>query len=662
MKLWMRIVVPFTIVMSIAVGAQAQMWGAGVYGGMQACPYDYGAAQGATSDLDAVREAQQAIEETKRELNKKKSELKRVETKVKRSRSEIERAVDGQYTDALFNHMDNAFSCHEYADYIPNRRPNDAPTPVDEEDGVVASGSQGGQRIDSNAGKQTHDGIDADTWGRVCRDRGDLNKEFVCSSLRGDGGRGVRVGRGTPVNCTKAITEYRRNNYIAQKLQTEIENLEANIDEYKEDKRMALQEARDEAAERRREQLEGGVCLDCLVQGNSYQYQRPQTDWASVVGNVGLGLVSMYAGYKTNKMVANANANIGWPTDPWAAQGYGYGLGAIATGMGQVVGGGSGIYGAMGGGIGQGGFGCAGNNGGPYGMMGPYGGMNGAGMWGNPYGMAGLGFPGMGGGMYNPGMGPWGMAGPFGGMGGGMGMGFPGMGGGMGYPGMGAFGGLGMAGMGYPGMGMAGGMGYPGMGMAGMGYPGMGAFGGLGMAGGMGYPGMGMAGGMGYPGMGMAGMGYPGMGMGYPGMGMAGGLSAIPGMGMAGMGMPGMGMGLAGMGMPGMGMQIGGMGMQQQMMQMQLQQYQMYMQQQQQYVQQQMQRQQVVASLQQELYGLLYRIQQVQYGGGVIGGSIGGGLGGGIGGGSYIGGGLSTIPGSTGSGINTGTGGLPAAR
>ncbi|MNL70748.1 hypothetical protein D3C87_1957980 [compost metagenome] len=74
-------------------------------------------------------------------------------------------------------------------------------------------------------------------------------------------------------------------------------------------------------------------------------------------------------------------------------------------------------------------------------------------------------------------------------------------------------------------------------------------------------------------------------------------------------------------------------------------------------MQQQMQRQQVAAGLQQELYGLLYRIQQVQYGVGTD--YLGGGIGIGIGVG---GGGLGAIPapGYGGGGIGVGTGGAGA--
>jgi hypothetical protein len=177
-------------------------------------------------------------------------------------------------------------------------------------------------------------------------------------------------------------------------------------------------------------------------------------------------------------------------------------------------------------------------------------------------------------GMYMPNSMPGMMAGMMGGM----------------MPGM-----MGMAGMGMQGM-------FPGM--ASMGMPGMGV---QGM-----FPGMGIGGmaSMGIPGMGMQGM-FPGMGIG----GMAS--MGMPGMGMQGM-FPGMGIGgMASMGMPGMDGGLGGMQMQQQMMQMQMQQYQVWMEQQRKSQENVMARTRVVSGLHQELYGLMYRLQQAQTGYGV---------------------------------------------
>lgn len=672
MKFLMRIGTPFTLVMSFAFAAQAQMWGTGMWGGMQACSYPYSAAEGASSYQDEINEAQAAIKEAQSQIRQKKSEKKRADRDWERAERDINDVISEDYSEFIYEHIKNNVSCKEYQG-------------LGSGDEFIAQGQEGDAAVQAPGSREIR-AFTVREWSALC----DKNKSGSVSGAVCDGARfrQMEKGRATSQDCKKALTEHRKKYALSNKLQREIEALENAVARYKDDIKDSKADLAEERREAQRERLEGGVCIDCVASGSGYTYQKPETDWGSVVGNVVLGLGMVGMGYQTNKMVARANSNIGWPTDPYPA--YLAGMGPLATGIGQMIGGGSGIYGAIGGGIGAGGFGCAGNNGGPYGMMGPYGGMNGGGMWGNPYGMGVMNpMGGLGGGIYMPGMGPWGMAGPWG-MGGPYGGGMMGaylggIAGGMGmmgaYPGgmgmMGAYpGGMGMMGA-YPGgMGMIGGI-AGGMGMMGA-FPGgmgmMGAYpGGMGMGA---YPG-GMIGGLGggigmmgaYPGgMGM-GVGFPGgIGMmgGYPG-GILGGLGG--GLGMMGAYPGGMGMGglmgayPGGMGMAGMGgMMDGGIGMQmqQQMMQMQMQQYQMYIQQQQAYAQQQMQKQQVVASLQQELYGLLYKIQQVQMGVGTTG-YLGGGTTIGIGGGTApgipINSTIGTIPGSGGS-----TSPIPAPR
>ena len=73
MKLWIRIAAPLTVVMSYAVGAQAQyaQYGTGQWGGMQSCPYNYQAGAGASSEQDAIREIQQTISEMQKQKKQK---------------------------------------------------------------------------------------------------------------------------------------------------------------------------------------------------------------------------------------------------------------------------------------------------------------------------------------------------------------------------------------------------------------------------------------------------------------------------------------------------------------------------------------------------------------------------------------------------------------
>lgn len=384
-----------TLSMLLGSSAWAQsMWGTGVYGGMQGCSYPMQVAQGAVSEDDATREARERIKEIQEQIKEKKSEKKKADTLAKRSRDEIEKGIASEYSDFVFEHIENSRRCLQYKEYGSS-----LPEPE-----VQAHGEIAGQPI-AEANMISVQSFSAEQWTRFCDANrpGSINPS-ICSDPQTQGRSG---GNRSAQSCKKGLADYRKNYAMAEKLQGEIEDLQEDL----KDAKSSLTDARREAAEERKEQTEGGVCIECMAKSNGQTPVQPQTNWASVLGNVGVGLASIYAGYQTNKMVTENNANLGWPTNPYASQGYGYGLGAIGTGLGQALGGGaSGIYGSMAGSMGTGSFGCAGTNGGANGMMGPYGGMNGNGMWGNPYGMSNYNSM-MGGGMFNSGMGSWGMNG-----------------------------------------------------------------------------------------------------------------------------------------------------------------------------------------------------------------------------------------------------------
>ncbi|KYG69400.1 hypothetical protein AZI87_09475 [Bdellovibrio bacteriovorus] len=525
----------------IASGAQS-MWGTGMWGGMQGCSYQTRAGNGATNQDDETKEIQSAISEAQKQLKTKKSEKKKTDRESERHKADIEKTVSDDYAQFVFEHIENNRQCYEYKG-------------LQEEGEFSAQGQQGSEQLPGTAMTPVH-GFTISEWKQYC-DPGKAGSvsASICSNSRFKPSEG---GRSDANTCKKGLSEYRKSYAKSQKLQREIESLESLIERSKEDLKDAKQNALEEQRERMTAQTEGGICVECMQQGNGgYQYQKPQTDWANVIANVGTGLLATYTGYQQNKMVAEYNSNIGWPTQSYPSWSYGFPYLA------------AGIYGALGGGTGQGAFGCGngmggtGNMNGPMGMMGAYGtgslygnmGMGGA--FGYPAGMMGNT---MGGGIFNGGMGPWGMSG-YGGM--------------SGYPmmGMGSMMGMGNMMGGYGSMMGVGGI----MGMGNM----MGS-----MMGGYGT----MMGSMmsGYP-MGSM-MGYGNM-MGYGTM---------------------MGMGsMTGYDSTMLQMQSQ---YQQQMMQMQMQQYQSMMQYQQQYQSQTLQKYQAVSSLQQEMYNLMSRIQQIQYG------------------------------------------------
>lgn len=532
----LKLLVTSLTMMGFAVNANAQsMWGTGMYGGMQSCPYNVSMGEGASSALDDIKELESSIKEMQRQLQTKKREKKKIDKQVELSEKDIKSVVSDEYADFALEHMQNARQCSEYKG-LPG---------VEQ---ILAGGSEGETPVAPVQNVDTKP-FQVKEWASLC----DPNKSGTVFPALCDGTRYRQQGgdsRGDVKNCKKGLSEYRKNYSQAQKLQREIDSLERSVSAAKD----SMKDAKQAMIDEQRSNTEGGVCVNCVANsaGYSYQQQNRGTDWANVAGNIATGLIGMYAGYKSNQMVAQYNSNLGFPTTAYPT--IGYGLPYIAAGL----------YGALGGGTGQGGFGCGGS------------GANGA--FGYPNGMYG----GMaGGGMYMPGAMMMGM------MSSGYMMGM--------MNGMMASGGMMMSG-------------YP-MGMMMAGYPmGMMMNGGLMASGGMMMPGMMM------PGMMASGMMANMMGM-MNGMMMSGGL-----------------------------MMNGGMMMDSSMSQMQMQMMQMQMQQYQSYMQQQMQRQQTVAGLQQELYSLLYRIQQVQYGAGITGtGYIGGsGTSGGAYGGTITGGSVGT--------------------
>ncbi len=665
--LFRNFVIAFVMTFLFVTSSNAQ-YGYGMYGGMQSCGYPFMSGDGATSSLDELKEIAENIKENERTLREKRKDKREAERLVKKHKSHMDRNLISEAVEFVVEHVaDNNRTCNAYKD-VGVRSEKPVVTGTDKGEAVV-------NQADNGTLEHNLKSINKNTFLGICpADRGSIVGRNLCKekSLFFAGKEKIDI-----TECTNAVNEYPKSVKTVSALDKEVKALEEYIKALKsqsKDTRKAIAEDMRDAA---RERTEGGICLECMTGGG---YEQRETNWPGVAANVMTGLAGLFVGYKTNQMVADYNSSIGYATQP--------NLSAMSMGFPYIA---NGIYGALGGGIGAGAFGCGntfgggGNWNGPYGMTGPFG-MGGlynpmmGGMWGYPQGMMGAG---MGGGMFMPGMGPWGMNGPWGLNPYGMGM-FPGAGnmvaGGFGfqmpgYGGMYPWGGGGM--MGIPGMGvmMGGAMGFPGYGLmmaGGVGIPMMGGMGmGMPMTGGMGM-GMPMMGGMGMgmPMMGGMGMGMPmtgGMGMGMPMMGGMGmGMPMMGGMGnmmmgnmmmgnmmMGNMMMGNMMMGNMMMGnmmsgnmmsgnmmTGGMGMDMGGFQMQQQMMQMQMQQYQMQMQQQSRYYENYMQRQRAMSSLQQELMGLMNRIQMVQSGS--MSGGFGGGFSGGFSGGGYLG--IGTMP------------------
>lgn len=594
-------------VSALSLKAQAQ-FGTGMYGGMQACPYPVAAASGASSVNDGVKDVQKEIDETKRAITSKKSEKKRLDRDVEKAERDITDTVESGYAEKVIEHMQNSRACEEYKP----EKGSELGGPADDE--VVRAPGVGGEEDGKpiarrGRNERSRPGVRTQPfkyreWMSVCMGPGKVTSE-VCTEYRSSD------ARTSSSVCAAALKTYRSKYNEAQKAQSEIDNLSRALERLNDD----LKDARQAAIDERKAQTEGGYCAECAARNSGYTYQQQQPNYLSLAMGVGMGLAGMYAGYQTNKTVAQYNSNLGFPTQASPS--------ALSYGFPYFMGG---LYGAIGGGMGSGGFGCGSGYGGtgfgngPYGMMGPFGS---GGLYGNmgmnsPFGYPGMsGMNGMGGGMYMPGMSPWGMNG--------MGMG----------------------------MGM-----NPMMGMNGMGMNGMNPYGMGGMMSPFGMSPYGMGG--------LNGMMNP-YGMGSNPFGLSGSLGMNPMMGMNGMNPYGLGgmnpYGLGGMGTYNPYSPFGMSGMngmsspyQSQLQQMQMQMYQSYMQQQQAQMQDAMNRQRAMSGLQSELYGLMNRIQQVQMGVGYGGGSSYLGTTGGYNSGTYSSSG--SITGGISSGSYLGTSGV----
>jgi hypothetical protein len=486
--------------------AQNMQWGSGQWGGSQGCGYQQQTAQGAVSEDDPLQEMLSEIQEIKTQLKEKKSELKKIDRLSQRSHEKLDESLSPEAATMVFSHIENNARCSEYQGLA-----NAAPA------GSVG-GSQGDVPVAAAQDNMLEvQGISVADWSKHCdRTKPGSVRESICSmtAAPGEGSR-----RADPSSCRKSLVEYRKNYASSKKLATEIEGLQDTLDARKRDLTDLKKDLREEA---RDATTQGDYCAECEKRGNGYTYQQPQTNWGGVLANVGTGLLASYMGYKSNKMISENNAELGFPT-------YNSNYSALGYGMPYFQ---AGLYGALSGGQGQGGFGCGGNS------------NQAGGAFGYPNGMMG------------------------GSMGGGMYMGNPMM--------------MGMNGMNGMGSGMMnGGMMMSGMGMMsnGMMSSGMMMSGGLGMMTGMGMMSSGM----------MNGMMSSGMMM-NNGMMMSGNLGMMTGMGMM--------IGYGSM------MDSSSQALQQQMLQMQMQ-----------YQQQQSSKYSTMTSLQSELYSLMARIQQVQYGG-----------------------------------------------
>lgn len=643
---------------------QQQNWGTGMYPAQPACGYQNSIADGATSIRDELNQRTRELQQAKSDQRRLRSRQSSLRAGANAQRDLFKMTgFDGPVFNQIETHVNSGSSCNQYRGYCSYRRggyaENDA-TPG--KDSRMPAADLGGYEPPPDDGDQqipeteppapnppSNNGRYRPPPQRQCQDgnveiNGGLSPAVFmanCGPAPGEMGPGVcdqivegSMPRGRSASaCRKYLRAWMDKERELRGMDQEIAELDAKILELEaltKASKVELAEAMREREEALRNGTTQAGCVECALASNGGGggfYQQPQRSglWDLAGGIIAAG-VQAYSSYSLGKYVANQNAKLGFQTQqiPLAGQ-------IMSAGWPMIS---SGLYGVLGGGGGQGSFGCGG---GPFGggmqfgqqgfagangFMGPYG-VNGAmganAMFGFPQSMYGT--P-AGGGMFNVGMGAGFQPGygaqaycpvqpcpiqGYAGMGG-----FPGVGGqvgfgvGGGYPGMGGYNpfqpGMGTnlgfsagigAGMPYGYGGVGGYNGIPGYGGVGVGYGGIpGQYGGVYGAGGMPYGGM-----PGIPGYGASAGVWAGTPQPYGGVGGV-------------YGAPGMPYGYGGLGTG--GMQYNNYQYQQQMYQAQAQQYALMAQQQQAAYQAQLAQQQTLSNLYGEMYSLNARIQSAQ--------------------------------------------------
>lgn len=360
--------------MMTSAHAQNMQWGTGMAMGQQGCGYQQRTGMGAVSDNDAVSDLLQEQKDLKQALQEKQRQQKTLERELEKLHDTISESLTSDSADFAFAHMDNGFRCDEYqsTDGVKKTETKTTVAEDDQElppaegpdfDGEPPKGmkppagmkrpSRSSKKVSDNQNKQHPGGMSVAGLAKYCdATKAGTIRPDICSDVHYKASENRRGDSA----CKRALPDYRKKTVESQKLASEIDKAQERLKDLKTD----IAEARREAREERQNGggTEGDVCLECIANGSGYsgQQQQRQTDWGGVAANLGTGLAAMYMGYQQNKMVAQYNSNAGWPSQSTAS--FGYGLPYVAAGL----------YGAMGGGTGQGSFGC-GSSGGMYGNM-----------------------------------------------------------------------------------------------------------------------------------------------------------------------------------------------------------------------------------------------------------------------------------------------------
>src|SRR4051794_27786456 len=112
MKWKARLVLLLSMSMTLSSISQAQYgWGVGLYGGMQACPYNWGGAGGATDPADEVEDMKDQLREAKAEVKELTKDMRNLDKEISRADESISGQVNGDYIERVLQHMQFGYNC-----------------------------------------------------------------------------------------------------------------------------------------------------------------------------------------------------------------------------------------------------------------------------------------------------------------------------------------------------------------------------------------------------------------------------------------------------------------------------------------------------------------------------------------------------------------------
>jgi len=402
-------------------GGMGAMYGTGYYGAMQGCSSQWSRGTNAVSMSDEEEDARDKIDEVNQKIKSKKLDLKLAESDLKRSRDKLDRVFVSDVNDFLIDtHFQQKNKCTDYNTYPDpkcatggtgekNKAPDDKKDSSDKE-----AKSNCDKRYEVTELLKFKWTNAESNKGSFCADgEGKVNAELLCAE------KSLKVERpNKEIDCKKELGLAKTSLDKKNKLQGEISDLEDKVKDLAYTIKDIREREKIEKEYKARNTEADCPTGNCYETSRGYSYRSSKRDWPEVAMNVGLGLALGYVGKKYDESAMEYQAQLGYPP----TQGYPT---AMSLGLPFLL---NGVYGAVVGGSGRGGFGCAGGFngtgypwgagggmggafGGPMGAYGPLSAMGGAfgypaNMYGSPWG----------GGMYPGGYGPNGMfAGPYGG-------------------------------------------------------------------------------------------------------------------------------------------------------------------------------------------------------------------------------------------------------